>query len=283
MVRMPAFGLDGPWRDRPGFAQTMEQVTGLAWLTGHVDDQPRIQRGPCDPNGGMHAVVGALVALEVRDRTGIGSLVESTMFEAALNISAELIVEWTAYGNPLFREGSRSPWAAPQGVYATDTPERWLVLSVATDEQWSALVDALGRPDWATDPALLTHAGRRHAHDLLDEKLSAWAAETDLDKAVDLLITAGVPAAPSFDARRTSEHPQYIARRYYEYPEHPVIGVRGHPSVPFRFASVDHWIDTAAPMLGEHNHEILTGLGLSAEEIAELEAADIIGTRPLGL
>ena len=52
MVRMPAFGLDGPWRDRPGFAQTMEQVTGLAWLTGHVDDQPRIQRGPCDPNGG---------------------------------------------------------------------------------------------------------------------------------------------------------------------------------------------------------------------------------------
>ena len=95
MVRMPAFGLDGPWRDRPGFAQTMEQVTGLAWLTGHVDDQPRIQRGPCDPNGGMHAVVGALVALELRDRTGVGSLVESTMFEAALNISAELIVEWT--------------------------------------------------------------------------------------------------------------------------------------------------------------------------------------------
>ena len=176
MVRMPAFGLDGPWRDRPGFAQTMEQVTGLAWLTGHVDDQPRIQRGPCDPNGGMHAVVGALVALERRDRSGVGSLVESTMFEAALNISAELIVEWTKYGNASTREGSRSPWAAPQGVYATDTRERWLVLSVATDEQWSALVDALGRPDWATDPALRTHEGRRAAHDLLDEKLGAWAA-----------------------------------------------------------------------------------------------------------
>ena len=152
MVRMPAFGLDGPWRDRPGFAQTMEQVTGLAWLTGHVDDQPRIQRGPCDPNGGMHAVVGALVALEVRDRTGVGSLVESTMFEAALNISAELIVEWTKYGNALSREGSRSPWAAPQGVYATDVPERWLVVSVATDDQWAALVDALGRPGLGDRP-----------------------------------------------------------------------------------------------------------------------------------
>ena len=64
---------------------------------------------------------------------------------------------------------------------ATDTPERWLVLSVATDDQWSALVDALGRPGWATDPALRTHAGRRAAHDLLDEKVGAWAAETDLD------------------------------------------------------------------------------------------------------
>ena len=283
MVRMPAFGLDGPWRDRPGFAQTMEQVTGLAWLTGHVDDQPRIQRGPCDPNGGMHAVVGTLVALELRDRSGVGSLVESTMFEAALNISAELIVEWTKYGNALTREGSRSPWAAPQGVYATDTRERWLVLSVATDEQWSALVDALGRPDWATDPALRTHEGRRAAHDLLDEKLGVWAAETDLDKAVDLLVSAGVPAAPAVDARRTSEHPQYVARGYYEYPEHPVIGVRGHPSVPFRFASVDHWLRRAAPTLGQHNHEILTDLGLSEEEIAALEADDLIGTRPLGL
>ncbi len=283
MVRMPAFGLDGPWRDRPGFAQTMEQVTGLAWLTGHVDDQPRIQRGPCDPNGGMHAVVGALVALELRDRNGVGSLVESTMFEAALNISAELIVEWTKYGNALTREGSRSPWAAPQGVYATDTRERWLVVSVATDEQWSALVDALGRPDWATDPALRTHEGRRAAHDLLDEKLGAWAAETDLDKAVDLLVSAGVPAAPAVDARRTSEHPQYVARGYYEYPEHPVIGVRGHPSVPFRFASVDHWLRRAAPTLGQHNHEILTDLGLTEEEIAALEADDLIGTRPLGL
>jgi len=283
MVRMPAFGLDGPWRDRPGFAQTMEQVTGLAWLTGHVDDQPRIQRGPCDPNGGMHAVVGALVALELRDRTGVGCLVESTMFEAALNISAELIVEWTAYGNALSREGSRSPWAAPQGIYATDTPERWLVLSVVTDEQWVAMVDALGRPHWATDPALATHAGRRAAHDLLDEKLTAWAAEIDLDKALDLLLAAGVPAAPSYDARRTSKHPQFVARGYTEQLDHPIVGPRDYPSLPFRYASVERWLRASAPMLGEHNHQLLTELGLSDEEIAELEANDLIGTTPLGL
>jgi crotonobetainyl-CoA:carnitine CoA-transferase CaiB-like acyl-CoA transferase len=84
MVRMPAFGLDGPWRDRPGFAQTMEQVTGLAWVTGHIDDQPRIQRGPCDPNAGMHAAIATLAALRRRDKTGEGIFVEVPMVEAAL-------------------------------------------------------------------------------------------------------------------------------------------------------------------------------------------------------
>jgi crotonobetainyl-CoA:carnitine CoA-transferase CaiB-like acyl-CoA transferase len=158
-----------------------------------------------------------------------------------------------------------------------------LVLSVATDEQWRALVDALGRPQWTTDPALGTHAGRRAAHDLLDEKVGAWAADIDLDKAIDLLIGAGVPAAPAFDARRTSQHPQFVARRYYEQLDHRIIGERDYPSLPFRYASVDRWLRRAAPMLGEHNHEILTDLGLSDDEIAELEASDLIGTRPLGL
>ena len=85
LVRMPAFGLDGPWRDRTGFAQTMEQISGLACVTGFADGPPVIPRGPCDPLAGMHAVLALLVALEHRRRTGEGQLVESTMVEAALN------------------------------------------------------------------------------------------------------------------------------------------------------------------------------------------------------
>ena len=75
-----------PWRDYPGFAQTMEQLSGLAWTTGHVDDQPRIPRGPCDPVAGMHATVGFLVALAERNASGEGHHIESTMVESALNI-----------------------------------------------------------------------------------------------------------------------------------------------------------------------------------------------------
>ena len=283
MVRMPAFGLDGPWRDRPGFAQTMEQVTGLAWLTGHADDQPRIQRGPCDPNGGLHAMLGALVALDRRDATGEGSSVESTMFEAALAISAELVVEWTAYGHALEREGNRSPWAAPQGLYATDRPEQWLAVSVVGDEQWRALVEVLGSPPWASDPALADHAGRRAHHDRLDERLAEWAAQVDVDDAVERLTAAGVPAAPAVDPRRTSEHPQFVARGYYETVDHPVVGPQPVTAPPFRYREVARWLRTPAPTVGQHNHEVLHDLGLTDDEIRALERDDIVGERPLGL
>jgi crotonobetainyl-CoA:carnitine CoA-transferase CaiB-like acyl-CoA transferase len=112
LVRMPAFGLTGPWRDHPGFAQTMEQLSGLAWVTGHRDDQPRIPRGPCDPLAGVHAAFAILVALAERTASGRGHHVESTMVESALNVAAEQVVEWTAYGALLARQGNRSPLAA---------------------------------------------------------------------------------------------------------------------------------------------------------------------------
>jgi crotonobetainyl-CoA:carnitine CoA-transferase CaiB-like acyl-CoA transferase len=152
MMRMPAFGLTGPWRDNTGFAQTMEQLSGLAWVTGHVDDQPRIPRGPCDPLAGMHGAVAFLVALAERGATGRGHHVESTMVESALNVAAEQVIEWSAYSRLLHREGNRSPLAAPQGLYpcADGQPlaEKWLALSIATEDQWRALCRALGDPEW---------------------------------------------------------------------------------------------------------------------------------------
>lgn len=284
MVRMPAFGLTGPWRDRPGFAQTMEQVTGMAWMTGHADDQPRIPRGPCDPNGGVHAAIGALVGLAQRDRTGVGCLVEAAMVEAALNIAAEPVLEWTAYGNRIAREGNRGPGAAPQNVYATDAPEAWLALACETDEQWQALTEVLGRLDLAADPALATRAGRRAAHDRLDDIVGGWAATRAVDDAVDALLAAGVPAARVRDPRTASRHPQMVARGFFEMVEHPVAGTHPVQGLPWRSRGVDRWIRRPAPTLGQHNHEVLGGrLGLTPEEIATLEADGLIGTRPVGL
>jgi crotonobetainyl-CoA:carnitine CoA-transferase CaiB-like acyl-CoA transferase len=284
LVRMPAFGLSGPWRDNVGFAQTMEQVTGMAWITGHRDDQPRIQQGPSDPNAGMHAAFALIVGLAERDATGEGSLLEVTMVEGALNAAAELVLEKTAYGNLLERDGNRSPNVAPQGLYRGREDEQWLAISVTTDEQWRGLAEALGRPEWADDPELSTVQGRRARHDELDERLEAWSLERDPAEAAELLVAHGVPAAAGRDPRLMYEHPQLQARKYYESIEHPIVGEVATPTWPFRFRSVDHWIRTPAPTLGQHNHEILVDdLGVDEETYHALVDERIIGDRPLGV
>ncbi len=288
LVRMPAFGLTGPWRDNTGFAQTMEQITGLAWVTGHQDDQPRIQRGPCDPLAGMHAAFALLLALERRDRTGLGCHVECTMVEGALNAAAEQIAEATAYGRVMEREGNRSPTAAPQGLYpcAGSEPglEQWLALSVRTDAQWHALREVLGDPPWARAPELDTLAGRRRHHDAIDAELRSFFLAQDREEIAERLAKAGVPAVPLRDPRLAHRHPQMAARGFFEPFEHPVVGRHTVPSAPFRYRSVKRWIRHPAPTLGEHNREVLGGLlGLSEAELAELEAEGVIGTRMAGL
>ncbi len=284
LVRMPAFGLDGPWRDRVGFAQTMEQVTGMAWITGHVDDQPRIPRGPCDPLAGAHAAFAVLTALADRKRTGRGADIESTMVEAALNVAAEQVIEWTANGVELERRGNRGPGFAPQGLYACAGEERWLAVSVATDEQWSALVGHLGRPHWAVDPALSTPAGRWEHHDVIDAGLSAWAADQELGPTVEALVAVGVPAGSARDPRTISTHPQLAARGFFEELDHPVCGRQAFVGLPFRYRSVEGWLTRPAPTMGEHNREVLAGeLGLGGDEIDRLTALGVIGCAPTGL
>jgi crotonobetainyl-CoA:carnitine CoA-transferase CaiB-like acyl-CoA transferase len=255
LVRMPAFGLSGPWRDHPGFAQTMEQLTGLAWITGHPDDQPRIQRGPCDPLSGMHAAWSFLVALEEREATGRGVHVECTMVEAALNAAAEAIVEYGATGRVLERMGNRSREVALQGLFACagSAPGR---------EQWVALS--------AADPGGLDEAGLRE-----------WIAAHDREAVLRLLHERGIPAAAVADPRAASLHPQHAARGFFEEIDHPVVGRQPIPTVPFRYASTLRWLRRPAPTLGQHNREVLSGLlGLDDAEIEALAAEGVIGTRP---
>jgi crotonobetainyl-CoA:carnitine CoA-transferase CaiB-like acyl-CoA transferase len=240
-----------------------------------------VQQGPSDPNAGMHAAFALLAALIERDRTGAGMEVEVPMVEGALAVAAEAIVEWSAYGARLERNGNRSPNVAPQGLYPSPGDDVWLAISIATDEQWRALAKVVGRPEWCSDPELATVAGRVRRQDELDEHLGRWAAAIPVDDAVEVLIGAGIPAAPARDPRLLLDHPQLRDRGYHEEIAHPEVGVRATPSMPFRSQHVDRWLRRPAPTLGEHNHEILVGeLGLSEAEYEGLCAQRVIGTTP---
>lgn len=283
MVRQPAFGLDGPWADRVGFAQNMEQMAGMAYLTGHADREPLVPRGPGDPLGGAHAAFATLVALAERDRTDRGVLVEVPLIEGSLNITAEPVVEHSAYGRMLEREGNRSAHCAPQGLYACDGEEQWLAVSVADDAQWHALARLLGDADLDADPSLADLAGRRAAHDRLDEAIASWAADRPLDVALDALHAAGVPAARLFDPRNVHTNPHFVSRGFFEDVPHVVVGSLPIAGMPFRMSGRDRWIDEPAPTMGQHNRQVLGGmLGLDDAELARLTDAGVIGERPVG-
>ncbi|WP_419917869.1 CaiB/BaiF CoA transferase family protein [Candidatus Poriferisocius sp.] len=278
MVRMPAFGLDGPWRDRTGFAMTIEQASGLAFLTGDPDGPPLVPRGICDQLGGMHAVFATLLALEHRAQTGEGQLVEVPLIEAGLNAAAEQVIEWTAYGQLLQRGGNRSPYAAPQGIYAAAGEDRWVVISVDDDAQWPALAELLGRSDWA---GWADRADRQAHHDEIDAAINHWVAHRDRDAAVAELLDAGVPAAPVITGRESMDNPQLAARGHHQWMDHPVVGRVPYPSFPARFNGSYHSLGRPAPTLGQHNEEILRDvLGLDDTEITRLAEAQVIGTRP---
>lgn len=283
MVRQPAFGLDGPWADRVGFAQNMEQMAGMAYLTGHVDGEPLVPRGPGDPLGGAHAAFATLVGLARRDRTGEGVLVEVPLIEGSLNITAEPVLEHSAYGRMMERDGNRSAHCAPQGLYACAGEEQWLAVSVADDAQWRALVEVIGDASLAEDDALSNLDGRRAAHDRIDEVIVEWAAGRALDEALDALVAAGVPVARLADPRTVHTHPQFVARGHFEDAPHPVVGSLPIAGMPFRMSGRDRWIEQPAPTMGQHNVEVLGGmLGLDDAEVDRLTEAGVIGTRPVG-
>jgi crotonobetainyl-CoA:carnitine CoA-transferase CaiB-like acyl-CoA transferase len=206
------------------------------------------------------------------------------MFEAAISVAAEPVIEWTANQLRVEREGNRSPYAAPQNLYACEGFENWLAVSCATDAQWKSLAAVIGHAELADDASLSTLADRRREHDRLDRLIGEWAGQCELSDAVAELIAAGVPAAETRDNRRSSGHPQNEYRGYCEMVDHAVVGTHPTPTLPFRYASVDHWVRMPAPTLGEHNKQILGDLlGHSDEELAELEEKGVIGDWPMGV
>ena len=279
MVRMPAFGLDGPWRDRVGFAQTMEQATGMAWITGHVEGPPVIPRGVCDPIAGLHAAFAAMAALVVRDRDGIGVHVESTMVEAALNVAAEMLVEYSRNGIELRRQGNRGPGASPQGVHRCAGDDEWVALAAMNDPARLALGALIGRPDLGSG-----ETNWRERADEIDKLITDWAAHRPVPDAVRVLRSAGIAAAPVRAPAGLLTDPHLLDRGFWERVDHPVAGSFLCTGMPFMFVGKPRrWIHRGAPLYGRHTREVLAEIGYTADELAALRQAKITAARPAGL
>jgi len=265
MVRMPAFGLTGPWRDRVGFAPTMEQIAGLAWVTGTPDGLPVAPRGACDPLAGTHAAFALMAALEFADRTGRGQLVEVPMVESVLNVTAVQPMEFEMFGLILERRGNKGHHPGEtQDIYRCASDDSWIAVTARTDGERDALASVTGGS----------------GHDLTE-----WFATQDAAAVVERLVTAGVPAAVVISPSVVIENPQLVHRGFFEPLVHPSTGPGLYPCPPFaKPAGVSTWLRRPPPTLGQHNREVLTELcGLAEADLERLAADGVIGTRPKGL
>jgi crotonobetainyl-CoA:carnitine CoA-transferase CaiB-like acyl-CoA transferase len=244
-LRMPAFGLDGPWRSRGGFAQTMEQLTGMAWVTGYEDGPPIIPGGPVDPMVGAHAALAVVAALEHRAQTGVGLLVEVPLVEVATAVTAEQVIRYAIDGTLGGRRGA-------EGVYRC-----------LGDDAWVAI-------DRARDP--MPPASR-----------ASWCATRTPAEAARDAMAEGVPAAAMVAGWTTLDDPQLQARGFFEPVTHPLVGEHQYPTWPVRMSGGPHrYWHGPAPTLGQHTADVLRReLGVTDEELARLESEAVIGTSPV--
>jgi crotonobetainyl-CoA:carnitine CoA-transferase CaiB-like acyl-CoA transferase len=284
VMRMPAYGLDGPWSDRVGFALTMEALAGMAITTGHPDGRPTCPGGALDPIAGMHAAFATLLALEHRTRTGDGLLVEVPMIECALNVAAEPLLEHGAYGAVLGRTGNRGIGPVLQDVYTCAGEEAWLAVALTEPAHAKALAGVIRDRGGAVPAALTDPARWSEQRERLATDLQAFFAELKGDEIVEQLIGVGVPAAVVRLPTQADRNPHLEAGGFYEAHDHPALRSVRYPVLPTRFASWTGPVHARpAPMLGQHNDEVLGELGVSASELAGLRERGVIGERPAGL
>ena len=279
LVSMAAFGKTGADAAFVGFGPVIETLSGLASLTGHGDGEPfktGISYG--DPVAGTFAASAVALALKRRMATGTGLHIDLAQRETAAVLIGDAFVDAADGSTPVHR-GNRDVVIAPQGCYRIADDERWLVLSVRSDSDWSSLCAVIGRSDLAG----LVVEERRARHDEIDAVIEQWLASviTPTDPE-DVLRKAGVPAIEMRNTRTLLDDPHLVERGYWHTTHHPRMHSYRQAGVSWPFADSRPQPRRHSPLFGEHNAEILQGmLGISDAELVELTAKNVIANAPI--
>jgi crotonobetainyl-CoA:carnitine CoA-transferase CaiB-like acyl-CoA transferase len=283
MTSVSGFGQEGPWRDYVSFAAIGEALSGISGLSGYTGEGALIHGvGVSDPFAGYLAAFGTLAAVHHARATGKGQHVDVSQLEASMQYIADTLIEFEFTGRPRERATSDDSAMAPHGAFPARGEDAWVAISVATEQQWHALVAAMDTPGWAADARFATPLLRRRNRASLNEHVAQWTARFDRHELARDLQSRGVPAAPVLAPSDLLKDPALEAAGFFQYVDHPVAGRHPYPSYPARLDGEHPPITKVGPILGQDNHYVLSKiLGLGDDEIARLEADKIIGKKPL--
>lgn len=275
MLRISGYGQSGPYRDLPGFGVIGEAMGGLRHLSGYPGQAPvRVGVSIGDSLSSLYGVIGVLLALQERNRSGQGQEIDVALYESVFAMMESLIPEYDAFGYIREPAGSALPGITPSNSYPCKDGS-YVLIAGNGDSIYKRLMSLIGRDDLGNDPRLAQNDGRSQHADLIDGAIGEWTAQRGREEVIEALKGARVPAGYPYTAADIVQDPHYLARQMIEQVQ-TSVGPLKVPGVLPKLSRTPGRIGTGGPRLGEHNEDILAGLGLSAEQIAGLRERGII-------
>ena len=276
LVRISGYGQTGPYRERPGFAAIAEGVGGMRYITGFPDRPPaRSNLSLGDTIAALHGVIGALLALHHVKSGGAGQVIDVALYESVFNCMESLLPEFDAHGYVRERTGSALPGIAPSNLYPCSDGS-YVLIAGNVDSLYRRLMAAIGRVDLRDDPALARNDGRAAQMERIDAAIAAWTSQKTQPEVLAAMEQAEVPAGRIYSAADIAADPHYAVRRMIE----TITANDGEPlkvpGVVPKLSATPGAIRSQAPKLGEHTAEVLTEIGYSDADIANLKQANVI-------
>ena len=286
MVSSTGYGYTGPWSGFGAIGYATEAASGLTHVTGYKGGPPVLPEIPySDYPAAEHAAFAIVAALFHRARTGRGQLVDVSHAETMSSQAPEALMDYTVNGRTMERYGNEDPAMAPHGCYPCRGNDRWVVIAVSTDAEWSSLCDTLRVSGWRRDPRFSDRTSRRSHRAELDALIREVTREWDHYELMYALQAAGVPCGAVLDGREVLFDSHLRSRSFFRTQEHhPSTGMPPLPYAgpPWRMSETPLPPPRPAPLLGEHNRETLAGLlGRTESEMRQLEAERVIGYEPI--
>jgi formyl-CoA transferase len=276
MARISGFGQTGPYAKRAGYGLIGEAMGGLRAITGEPDRPPaRAGVSIGDSLAATHAVMGVLMALHHRERTGRGQVVDAAIYESVLAMMENLVTEYDLTGYARGRSGAILPGIAPSNVYPTS--DGMILIGGNGDTVFARLCECMDQPALKDDPRYVDHASRGKNQTELDDRINAWTSGFTSDALLQRLETFGVPCGRVFQAPDMLTDPQYAARDAIVTVDHPVFGqVRMQNTFP-KLSETPGAVNWPGPALGEHTADVLAErLAFDADKLAALKASGVV-------
>lgn len=275
MLRISGYGQTGPYRDRPGFGVVGEAMGGLRYLSGYPGQPPvRVGVSLGDSLSSLYGVIGVLLALQERQRSGLGQCIDVALYESVFAMMESLVPEFDVFGYVREPAGSALPGITPSNSYLCGDG-RYVLVAGNGDSIYKRLMQLIGRPDLADDPALAHNDGRSAQAERIDAAIAEWTGRHSRDAVIEALQSARVPAGYPYTAADIVADPHYLARQMIEQVQ-TFAGPLKVPGVLPKLSRTPGRLGTGGPHLGEHTDDVLAGLGLTEAQRQGLRDRGII-------